>query len=49
MIALFNKITEAFIEDDLFLPLRNDRFILLEIKRLSHDGKNVINVLILIK
>lgn len=49
MITLFNKITKAFIEDDLFSPLRNDRFILLKIKWLSHDGKNVINIFILVK
>lgn len=46
---LFNKITKTLIEDNLFLPLRDHWFVLLEVKRLSHDGKNVINILLLIK
>lgn len=48
-IVLFNKIPKAFIKDDLFLPLWDDRFVLLEVERLSHDGKNVVHVLFLIK
>lgn len=46
---MFNKIPKAFIKDDLFLPLWDDRFVLLEVERLSHDGKNVVHVLFLIK
>lgn len=48
-IILFHKVTKAFIEDDLFLPLRDDGFVLLEVKRLSHDGEYVVNVILLIK
>lgn len=49
IVTLLNKVTKAFVEDYLFLPLRDDRFILLKIKRLSHDGKDVIDILVLIK
>lgn len=48
-ILLFDKVTKALIEDYLFLPLRDDRFVLLEVKRLSHDGKNVVHILLFIK
>lgn len=46
---LLDKVAEALIEDDLLLPLRHHRFVLLEVKRLSHDGDDVINVLSLVK
>ncbi len=46
---MLNKVTKAFIEDNLFLPLRDDGFVLLEVKWLSHDGENVVNLLLLIK
>lgn len=46
---LLHKVTKALVEDDLLLPLRQHRLVLLEVKRLSHDGDDVINVLLLVK
>lgn len=48
-LIVFDKVTKALIEDDLFLPLWHNRFVLLEVKRLRHDGDDVINVLLLVK
>lgn len=48
LIILLNKVAKAFVEDDLFLPLWDDGFVLLEIKRLRHDREDVVNVLLLI-
>lgn len=48
-VILLDKVAKAFIEDDVFLPLRDNGFVLLEVERLSHDWENVINVLLLIK
>lgn len=48
-VVMLEKVAETFIEDDLFLPLRDDWFVLLEVIRLGHDGENVVNAFLLIK
>lgn len=33
-----DKVRKGLVEDDLLLPLRDDRLVLLEVKWLRHDG-----------
>lgn len=47
-IILANKVTKTLIEYDLFLPLRDNGFAPLEVERLSHDGENVVDILLLV-
>jgi len=46
---LLHEVAEAFVEDDLLLPLGDDGFVLLEVKWLSHDGEDVVHGVLLVK
>ena len=46
---MLNKVAETLVEDDLLLPLGDDGLVLLEVKRLGHDGEDVVNIVALVK
>lgn len=48
-IIILHEITEAFVEDDLLVPLWNGRFVFLKVEGLSYDGQDVLDVLLFIE
>lgn len=49
LIIVLKKRSKALIEDDLFLPFWNCNFVFLEVKGLSYDGQDVLDVFLLIE
>ncbi len=49
LIIVLKEISETLIEDDLFLPFWNCNFVFLEVKGLSYDGQDVLDVFLLVE
>ena len=47
--AVLQEVSQALVEDDLLLPLRDGGLVLLEVERLGHDGQNMLHALLLVE
>ena len=47
--VILEEISKALVEDDLLIPLWNCWFVLLEVKRLGDDGKDMLHTLLLVE